>query len=575
MKDSINIKIAGKAGEGIKSVGLILSKTLMKAGFWTFDYIEYPSLIRGGHNTYQVHAAGKPVYSQVKNLDLLIALDEESLRCHQPELTNTSLVIYDSEKIKLEFLGKLTGVYLAIPLQQLTKESGGLPVMANNTALGAVIFLLGIELQILKEVIAQIFADKEPRVIQENQKVVEAGFAFAQEKFSDKKIALVQPQIKEAKILISGNEAVALGAISAGMKFYAAYPMTPTTSILHYLASKAKAYQLLVKHAEDEISVINMAVGAAFAGVRSMVATSGGGFCLMTETLGMSGMMELPIVVVEGMRSGPSTGMPTWSDQADLKFVINASHGEFPRLVLSPGDIEECFYLTRQAFYFSEKYQLPVIILIDKYLAESLTTIKAPAGVWQNSRYSFANQPIGKNFKRYLNSENGISFRSLPGWPDGEHLANSYEHDESGFATETIEMRKLMVEKRLRKFETLRQETEDLKPFQTGNGKKIGLISWGSNKGPILEALANLKEKASEINFLNLNLLWPFPKKALAEFTKDKEILLVLEVNATGQLVSLIREQLGLEIKHNFLKYDGRPFWPEEVLSYLNNLSHL
>jgi 2-oxoglutarate ferredoxin oxidoreductase subunit alpha len=562
MKKSVNIKIGGAAGEGIKSVGLILSKTLMRAGFCTFDYTEYPSLIRGGHNTYQTHTSSQKVYSQVKLVDLLIALNRETIDFHQDELNTRSLVLYDPDEIKIDKKEKLIGKYLPIPFIKLATQKGGLPVMANNVALGAVMFLIGLSPQILKAVVGEIFSGKGGTIIKQNQQAVQAGFDYAQQKFATERIQLEKATKKEDKILLSGNEAMALGAISGGLKFYAAYPMTPVTGILHYLAARAKEYKLVVKHAEDEISVINLALGASFAGVRAMVATSGGGFCLMTEGLSMAGEMELPLVVVEGSRSGPSSGMPTWHDQGDLKFVINASHGEFPRIVLAPGDVREAFTLTHQALLLAEKYQLPVIILTDKYLAETAQSILKPQTNWQNNRYGLVSNP-GKTFKRYQLIATGISGRSVPGQPNGVYLCNSYEHDEYGFATEDASTRIKMVEKRLKKFVTLASETEKMMQPVFGNPQaKIGLISWGSNKGPILQAL----EAGIEASFLHLNVLWPFPKKQVQQFLKGKTKVIDIECNSTAQLASLVKEHTGYEIKNKLLKYDGRPFYPEEIV---------
>ncbi len=568
MKKSLNIKIAGAAGEGIKSTGLILSKSFVRTGYQNFDYSEYPSLIRGGHNTYQTHIGLKQVYSQIRKVDLLIALNKEAVDLHQKELTASSLVIYDPGEFKLKSKRDLLGHYLPIPLIELAGKAGGKPVMANTVGLGAVTFLTGIDLSILKGVIREIFAKKSEVLSRQNQQVAQAGFDYAKDNLSTHRFDLSRPEDKKKKILLTGNEAVALGAVAGGMKFFAAYPMTPATSILHFLAAKARKTGLVVKHAEDEISVINMALGASFAGVRSMVATSGGGFALMSEALGMAGIMELPIVIVEAMRAGPSTGMPTWHDQGDLHFVLHASQGEFPRMVLAPGDSQEAFKLSYQAFYFAEKYQLPVIILSDKYLAESPMTMRKPKDKWRNSRFGFTTKATA--FKRYQLTKNGISPRSIPGQKGGVHLSNSYDHDQLGYATEEIKPRNKMVEKRLRKLATLAREAAKVKQPLFGNlPAKIGIISWGSNKGPILQAIKNLKQVA----FLHLNILWPFPKKQVEDFLSQVDIALGLECNATAQLADLIREQTGLEIKHKLLKYDGRPFYPEEIVEKIRKLA--
>ncbi len=569
MKNSINIKICGQAGEGIKTIGLILSKGFVKAGYWTFDYTEYPSLIRGGHNTYQINVSTVKVYSQVEKVDILLCFNKESYFLHQDELTNNSIILFDS-KININPTN-LLGKFLILPFEKIALKIGAQSLMANIVALGCICQITGLDISCLNNAIKTIFKDKTHEVINLNLKAAMAGYRYNLKDVFRK--YLLRRVKKNRKITISGNEAISLGAISAGMKFYSAYPMTPVTGILHYLAAKAKEYNLVVKHAEDEISVINMALGASFAGVRSMIGTSGGGFCLMTEGLSLAGMMELPIVIIEGMRSGPSTGMPTWHDQADLNFVLHAGHGDFPRMVLAPGDFEEAFQLTRSAFYFAEKYQLPVIVLTDKYLSESNGSIYPFKSIYKNERYSFNLKP-NKAYKRYQVNKFGISFRTIPGQENGIHIANSYEHDEFGFTTEEIEKRIKQVEKRIKKQITLSQELAKKEITVYGNPKaKIGLISFGSNKGPILQSLQNSKLH-SKIAFINLMYLLPFPIKQVASFLKNKNII-DIECNSTGHLARLIKEQTGIDTQYKLLKYDGRPFYPEEIISKLSKLVKL
>lgn len=545
---SLNIKIGGAAGEGIKSVGLTLSKCFTRSGYYTFDYSEYPSLIRGGHNTYQSHISLSPIFSQKKNIDILIALNQETINLHQEELIPQTVIIYDPAKIKLD-LQKLTGHYLGIDLNKLAIASGGTSLMANIVALGAVMYLTGLEVQVLKDLIKEIFSKKGDKIILPNQKAAQSGFDYAVQYASKLQKPLVKAVDKKPKYLVSGNEAIALGAISAGMQFFSAYPMTPATGILHYLAGNAKKYNLVVKHADDEISAANMIVGASFSGVRSMTATSGGGFCLMVEALGMAGIMELPAVFVNGMRSGPSTGMPTWHDQGDLLFAIHASHGEFPKMVLTPGDIKESFDYTRLAFYYAEKYQLPVIILTDKYLAESTQAIEDINPQYQNNKL------------RQL---------PFPGQKGRQYLANSYEHDDQGFATEEISVRNRQVANRLKKFDTLKLEISKLPlPVYGDRKSQIGLISWGSCKGPILEGMKLL---GKPVAFLNLPLIWPFPVKQVENFIKNKKILVNIECNATGQLGQLLRQTMQIKPDKNLLKFDGRPFYPEEIAKYLKHV---
>lgn len=559
MKTSLNIKIGGPAGSGVKITGLILTKALSRSGWETFAYQEYPSLIRGGHNTFQVHASSRPVFSQVKNIDILISFDELTIKLHQSELTEKSIVIYDPAKIKLP--ENKIGNYLPLPLGEIAKKQGNV-LMENSVALGSVMALIGLPLEKLENVLQDVFHKKGEKIIKANQICGQKGFELIKNNFSSQIIKLEKPKTIVKRMVITGNEAVALGAISAGLKFYSAYPMTPATSILHYLAAKAEKYNIIVKQPEDEIAAINQSIGASFAGVRAMTATSGGGFCLMTEGFGLAGMSETPLVVVESMRAGPASGMPTWSGQGDLKFVINAAQDEFPRVVLAPGDAEECFSLTRKAFYLAEKYQIPVVILLDKNISESYYSNNLFPEQYLNQRYSFTKPLSG--FKRYQLTKSGISNRCFLGEKNGHHITNSYEHNEDSLFTENSKERIEMMRKRNRKFESLKKEI--IAPQLFGPEKaEISFISWGSNKGVIREALKILNKQGQRANFLHLNWLWPFPSNQVKEFIQSSQKTVCLEGNSTAQLASLIREQTGLKLK-SLLKYDGRPFYPKEII---------
>ncbi|MFA4831134.1 MAG: 2-oxoacid:acceptor oxidoreductase subunit alpha [Patescibacteria group bacterium] len=559
---SFNIKIGGAAGEGIKSSGLILARSLARLGYSVFGYSEYPSLIRGGHNTYQIYAGVDEVFSQVKKVDILIALNQETIILHQEELTKDSITLYDPGEFELPE-GKLIGKYVAVAFGKLAESAGGKAIMANMVSLAATMAILGLPIDTLKKAIAKIFARKPKEITDLNHKCAEAGEKFIKENCQEfiKKADL--PKKKKASILITGNEAIALGAIAGGMRFFASYPMTPATSIIHYLAGVAKKTGIFVKHTEDEISGINMAIGASHAGARAMAATSGGGLCLMAEGLGLAGISETPLVIVNSMRPGPGAGLPTWSGQGDLKFVLTIGNDEFPRIVLAPGDADEAFTLTKRAMELAEKYQTPVIILADKNLSEGDFCLPPYSAEHINKRYGFAaklnNDPEGY-FKRYEITKNGVSLRPKLGQPGGAHVCNSYEHDEFGFATESAEMRKKMADKRQRKMKLIESEIP-VQPIFGDKKARIGLISWGSNKGPILEAMKEL----DDVKFMHLNWLWPFPARQVKEFTDSVKRIVCLECNATGQLAGLIKEQVGIEVER-VLKYDGRGFWPGEIL---------
>jgi 2-oxoglutarate/2-oxoacid ferredoxin oxidoreductase subunit alpha len=535
MSTNFNFKIAGSAGEGIKKAGLIFSKTCFKQGFFVHGYTEYPSLIRGGRNTFQIHASVEPNSSPLREPDFTIDLQNEA----------------------------------DLPLSQINKDAGGTPQTKNVLGLGIACFIFDLNLDTLNEVIADTFGKKSQAIKDLNKKIADAGYDYASKNLKNKALPKIETNNTDERLYLTGNEAISLGAIAGGMKLYIAYPMTPATSILHSLASKAKKADIVVRHAEDEIGTINMAIGAGFAGVRAMVGTSGGGFSLMTEGLGLAAVTETPVVIVNSMRPGPASGMPTWSGQGDLLYMINASQDEFLRVVMTPGDPEEAFSLSKLAQNMAEKYQIPVIILTDKYLSESYFTTNKFADTHQNTRYGFAKPDTTKDqpFKRYQDQDYGISERSIPGQPGGVHLCNSYEHDELGYATEESEERIKQVEKRAKKTKHLLNDPAFTTPILYGPKQADQtIISWGSNKGVILEALKTI----NSTNFIHFPIVWPFPKEAFLELIKNTKKLVTLECNSTAQLNKLIGQETGIQIKDKLLKYDGRPFFPSEIIKALS-----
>ncbi|MFH1111734.1 MAG: 2-oxoacid:acceptor oxidoreductase subunit alpha [Patescibacteria group bacterium] len=584
MKDgrvnNLNWKIGGQAGYGILSAGEIFAYSCLRGGLETFAYLEYPSLIRGGHNTYQVWVREDNVQSHSSQIDLLVALNKETIYRHITEVTKGGVLIYDTDdKFLNEWVCPRQDITcFGVPLGSLAEKAGGQKMMSNVAGVAASFALVKYPFDLIEEFVTRAFKKKGDEVADINLEVARVAYEHAIKYFTGKFVCELKPKkVKEKRMLINGNEAIAIGAIKAGMKFFAAYPMTPASSILHYLASQERNYSIVVKQTEDEISAMNMIAGAGFTGVRAMTATSGGGFALMSEALGLVGMVESPVVIALVQRPGPATGLPTWTEQGDLRFAMHAGQGDSPRVILAPGDPAECFYMTFEAFNIAEKYQLPVIILSDKYLAEARQSIpffdtdklKIERGDIVNS----INQSEYDRFDRYADSTTGVSARTLPGTVGGIFTANSDEHDATGLAEESAENRKIMMDKRMRKLQLLKNGIKDAVKLYGPKNADVTIVGWGSVKGPILEAMKMVESKSKSkgknlrVNFLQIRLLNPFPVKEVDAILRQAKHRILIENNFSGQLGGLIREKTGIDITDKLLKYDGRPIHPEEVVS--------
>ncbi len=570
-------KIGGEAGYGILSAGAMFSRAMLRAGLHVFDYAEYPSLIRGGHNTYEVNASVDEVQAPHRPIAILVALNRDTVDTHRSELAEDGAIIVNTDNTEAkqeEFLNSMH--VIEMPLETLATKAGAPQVARNVVGMGASFALFKAPLGLLEEVIKLNFTlkNKDERVIEVNVLAAKAGYEFIQNNFKPKFNYQLHVQPKKDMVIMTGNDAISWGAISAGCKFFSAYPMTPATSILHTLAAQAKKYNIGVRHAEDEIGAINDAIGAGYAGVRAMTATSGGGFCLMTEAWGMAGIVEVPLVAVEAMRTGPSTGMPTWGGQGDLRFLLSASHGEFPRFVIAPGDVAQCYNLIQDAFNIAERYQTPVMFITDKFLAASHASVSKAVfkkKMIDRGEVVEENDIKAGEFKRYEHTPSGVSPRALPGTKGGEHVANSDEHNELGFSEEGSEERTKMMDKRFRKLEAAKHDIPD--PVLEGEKKAdITILSWGSTRGPILEAMKVLRYQGKKINFLQIIFISPFPSQKVKEVFKKAKKVVVIENNKTGQLAGILREETGLNPDYKLLKYDGRPFFTHELVEAINDL---
>jgi len=568
--ECFTLKIAGKAGQGVKSSGISFARFANRSGYHVYTYTEYPSIIKGGHNVMQINIADWPVSGPSINTQLLIALNQESVDLHAGELLSDSCLVFDGDdKFNMDKVAK--GVNLCpVPLSRLAKQAGGGELLINTVALGAAAALMAGDLSKLKKLNAEEYSDKGSEVILANQQAVEHGYNFAQQNYQNFIKSVIKPLDNKDtlnRMIVNGNEAVALAAISAGLQFAAIYPMSPISNILHVLALHQEKYNYVYKQPEDELAAINMSLGASFAGARAMTATSGGGFCLMSEGYGLAGITETPLVIIEGMRGGPATGLPTWSGQGDLRFMLHAHQDDFFRIVLTPGDAQEAFELTMQAFNLAEKYQTPVVVLINKDICEGDQSVP----VFDTANYQIDRGKmttyLEPDYKRYKLADDGISPRSIPG-VGNFFSANSDEHDEYGLTSEDIENRNQQMEKRMKKIQTCQKE--DMHPPQLFGPQEADLtiVSWGSNKGSICQAL----QYFDNVNYLHLTWVSPFPSEEVKKVLSQAKKIINIEANFTMQMRGIIKEQTGFDIKDNFIKYDGRPFYVEEVIEKIKSV---
>lgn len=576
-QNEITWKIGGEAGFGIMVSGQNFAKTCMRGGLNVFEANEYPSLIRGGHNTETIRASSNPVTSLLRTTDFLVALNKETVDLHKGELTDGAALMYDSNDYVLtpSDFSKPVNLY-PVPLLQLAKDNGGDVLMRNTVAIGASMAVMDFDLSVFNGVLADQFKRKGDAVVNQNIVTAKAGYDYVKKNFSTPfQYTIKKIDGAKKRVLVSGNEAIGMGAVAAGLKFFAAYPMTPINGLLHYLASIQEKAKIIYKQPEDEIAAINMAIGASFAGVRSMVASSGGGYALMVEGTSLAAMTETPIVIVYGMRPGPATGLPTWTGQSDLPFILHAGHGEFARIVLSPGDPEEAFIMTMHALNLADRYQTPVFLVTDKNLNESRMSIDPDLFLQQSKTIAFdrgkllslEDQIKKEAWDRYEWTDDGISPRPIPGRPNGIFRVNSDEHTPDGYSTEDAVVSRKMVEKRMQKMSTAQAEV----PAPTIYGDisaDVTLVGWGSTKGAILEAISQLKAKNydTKINYLHLNWISPFPTEAVSAILSKAKKKIVVEGAHNAPLADYIHEKTDIRIGQKILKYDGRAFCPEDIL---------
>jgi 2-oxoglutarate ferredoxin oxidoreductase subunit alpha len=574
------IWIGGAAGDGIASTGDILAKACSRSGLHFFAHNSYQSVIRGGHVLYQIHVGAEPVWSQGDRFDLLIALNQVSADLHLKSVQPSAGrgILFNADKVKLE-PGALSGGALAygLPVGELTGELGRNPIMQNTVVSGALVFLLGLRWDVFEQAIRSQFGKKKAEIADLNVKMAQKGYDHARAHF--KPIADIQlAGDGKARLIMTGNQAIALGAVAGGCKFYSAYPMTPASSIMHWLAPRAAKYGLVMKQCEDEIAAINMAIGAGFSGVRAMTGTSGGGFALMTEALGLSGITEIPVVAVLVQRGGPSTGLPTKTEQGDLFQALGASQGEYPKAVLAPITVADAFAATVESLNIAEKYQLPVILLSDLLLSEHMESVE-PEAVTNKipiERGAIVDK-VGDDYKRYADTPTGVSPRVFPGVAGGQHVAASDEHGEDGtlisdiFSNPTTRVK--MVQKRFRKMDALAKELSPRSLLKEGPAQAdLTLVGWGSTYKTLQQVRLALEKEGVKANHLHFRVVWPFPAdEALKELAAAQKAVMV-ENNFSGLFARLIRQETGFAFPHHIRKFDGEPFYFAPLLERVKGL---
>lgn len=553
-KGALNLLIGGPAGAGIEKSGKTTAISFLRGGYYVYANVEHMSRIRGGNNYLRLRIDEKPHASHVEEIDIMIALDKKTVEEHVGEVVSGGAIIYDSEALDLSDIETGGALMIGVPLKKMATEELGNAIMANVISLGLVSGLVKFDVGMIKKVLGKVFEKKGAEIIKLNEKAADMGHELAG-KWTDDFHVEMKGGSATGNMFIEGNDAFALGALKAGCKYVGEYPMTPSSSILHFMAKWAEKYGVVVKHTEDEISACNSAIGAGFAGVRALTATSGGGLALMGEAIGLAGMNEVPCVIANVMRPGPATGLPTRTDQGDLRQVIHAGQGDPIKLVLLPGSVEECFYFGYRAFNLAEKYQLPVIVCFDKHLGEGYFTIPPfDESELKVDRGKLVTENPGEDYKRYLRTEDGISPRTIPGVKGGIHRSTSDEHNEYGDMTEDAENRKLMVEKRMKKIELALAECP--KPEFIGDaGAEVTFVTWGSSVGICKEAA----EIHGNANVLQVKTAWPFHVDEIKKILESVKRPILVEHNYGGQLGGLIAEHTGIIIEEKVLRYDGRP----------------
>ena len=564
-KSDISIVLCGQAGQGIQTVEKLLTRISKTAGYNVFATKEYMSRVRGGINSTLIRISDKPVKAFVDRIDILVPLSKGAIRNLEKRINPETLILGEKNVCadKLQDKNRL----LDIPFAKIASDIGN-KVYLNTVAVGALISVLSIKPEEAIDCLKQFFEGKPQEVLEKNIEAIKKGYeeVIKLTKPNSKKIKLTDNTGLRNQILVNGAEAVGLGAIAGGCKFVSSYPMSPSTAVLVFLAQNGRDFGIIAEQAEDEIAAINMVVGAWYAGARAMVTTSGGGFALMTEGVSLAGMLESPIVIHLAQRPGPATGLPTRTEQGDLELALYAGHGEFPRIIFAPGTLEDGFYLTQKAFNLADKFQVPVFVLTDQYFVDSYYNTKTFNLKDLKIEKHFVETP--KAYRRYELTENGISPRGIPGLGKGFVCVDSDEHDQEGHITEDLELRTKMVDKRLKKLDSIKKEITPPTLWGPENYENL-VICWGSTFNIVCEAVNNLDRKDTAV--LHFKQVYPLPDN-ITELIHKARKKIVVENNATAQFARLLKIHADINFDHNILKYDGLCFASDSLAEKLNSI---
>ena len=566
MATDITVGISGAAGMGMQSISFTLAKSFLRAGYNVFVWQDVMSRIRGGNNTSIIRVSTSPVNSIKEEFDVLVALDLSAIKKNALKVKEGGVLLYDGDKQRAE---QPKAGWVSVSFEKLAVSAGGDKIMINSVATGAVLALLGAD--VIKEcegVITELFSRKGEEVVSGNIEAVKAGIAAVTPGVSGK--FLLAPTLKvnsKNRILINGSEALGIGAVSAGLKFYSGYPMSPATSIMEYVAAKAREYGIVLEQAEDEIAAVNMAIGAGYGGVRAMTCTSGGGFALMVEGVSLAGMTETPVVIGISQRPGPATGFPTRTEQGDLNMALFAGHGDFARVILAPATAADAPLIMSRAFNLAEKYQVPVFVLSDQYFNDSSFSVDlADVRVEPVNRGGLlAEFPGNYSYKRYDLSEGRVSRRLIPGAKDQVVYADSDEHTEEGHITESAELRLKMVDKRAGKLREIASDMEQ--PVYFGGEKpETVFVSWGSSFGAVKEAAETLSASGKPAGLLHFTNIWPLPELKFKFNESAVKRYICVENNYSGQFADILEKHSGLRFTARVLRYDGHPLTAEFII---------